>query len=86
MFAWRVRDLVTASTATVLAVLVFAGAYFLASRLVFPSSAEKFTDLNTHYFRVRRFIFAMLILMVAVQWLFLLSLLIARCLVVYLLL
>lgn len=74
MFAWRVRDLVTASTATVLGVLVFASAYFLASRLVFPSSPENFTDLDTHYFRVRRVIFAMLILMVGVQWLFLLSL------------
>ncbi len=74
MFSWRVRDLVTASTGTVLGVLVFASAYFLASRLVFPSSPENFTDLDTHYFRVRRVIFAMLILMVGVQWLFLLSL------------
>ena len=74
MLAWRVRALVGASTATVLGVLVFAGAYFLASRLVFPSSPENFTDLDTHYFRVRRVIFAMLLLMVAVQWLFLQSL------------
>ena len=74
MFAWRVRDLVTVSTGTVLGVLVFASAYFLASRLVFPSSPQNFTDLDTHYLRVRRVVFAMLILMVAVQWLFLLSL------------
>jgi hypothetical protein len=74
MFAWRVRDLVTASTGMVLGVVVFASAYFLASRLVFPSSPENFTDLDTHYFRVHRIVFAMLILMVAVQWLFLLSL------------
>lgn len=74
MFAWRVRDLVSATTGTVLGVLVFASAYFLASRLVFPSSPEHFTDLDTHYFRVRRIVFSMLILMVIVQWLFLLSL------------
>jgi hypothetical protein len=74
MFAWLVRDQVMASTGMVVGVLVFASAYFLASRLVFPSNPEDFTDLDTHYFRVRRVIFAMLILMVAVQWLFLLSL------------
>ena len=73
VFAWRVRDVVTASTATVFGVLVFASAYFLASRLVFPSNPEQFTDLDTHYFRVRRVVFAMLILMVGVQWLFLLA-------------
>lgn len=73
VFAWRVREVVTASTATVFGVLVFASAYFLASRLVFPSNPEKFSDLDTHYFRVRRFVFAMLITMVAVQYAFLLS-------------
>jgi hypothetical protein len=57
MFAWRVRDLVSATTGTVLGVLVFASAYFLASRLVFPSNPEHFTDLDTHYFRVRRIVF-----------------------------
>lgn len=74
MFSWRVRDLVTATPGMVLGVLVFASAYFLASRLVFPSNPENFTDLDTHYFRVRRIVFAMLIVMVGVQWLFLLSL------------
>lgn len=73
LFAWRVRDVVTASTATVLGVLVFSSAYFLASRLVFPSNPEHFSDLDTHYFRVRRVVFAMLIIMVAVQYAFLLS-------------
>lgn len=73
MFAWAVQDHVSASRATVLGVLVFASAYFLASRLVFPSDPAKFTDLDTHFFRVRRFVFGMLLLMVAVQWAFLLS-------------
>ncbi len=73
VFAWRVRDAVTASTGTVFGVLVFSSAYFLASRLVFPTSPEQFNDLDTHYFRVRRVVFVMLITMVAVQYIFLLS-------------
>lgn len=73
VFAWLVQDHVVANRFTVLGVVVFASAYFLASRLVFPSAPENFTDLNTHYFRVRRTVFAMLLVMVAVQWAFLLS-------------
>lgn len=73
IFAWIVQDHVVAERFTVLGVLVFASAYFLASRLVFPSDPENFTDLDTHYFLVRKVVFGMLLLMVAVQWLFLLS-------------
>ncbi|MCM0000948.1 MAG: hypothetical protein NBV68_16350, partial [Erythrobacter sp.] len=73
IFAWIVQEHVAADRFTVLGVLVFSSAYFLASRLVFPSDPENFTDLDTHYFRVRRVVFAMLLVMVAVQWAFLLS-------------
>jgi hypothetical protein len=73
IFAWTVQEHVAADRFTLLGVLVFASAYFLASRLVFPSDPENFIDLDTHYFRVRRVVFAMLLVMVAVQWLFLLS-------------
>lgn len=73
IFAWVVQDHVIAERFTVLGVLVFSSAYFLASRLVFPTDPENFTDLDTHYFRVRRVVFGMLLLMVAVQWLFLLA-------------
>jgi len=73
IFAWIVQEHVVAERFTVLGVLVFASAYFLASRLVFPSDPQNFTELDTHYFRVRRVVFGMLLLMVAVQWLFLLS-------------
>lgn len=71
-FAWVVQEHVAADRFTLLGVLVFSSAYFLASRLVFPSDPENFTDLDTHYFRVRRVVFAMLLVMVAVQWAFLL--------------
>jgi uncharacterized membrane protein len=73
IFAWTVQEHVAADRFTLLGVLVFASAYFLASRLVFPSDPENFTDLDTHYFRVRRVVFAMLLVMVAAQWAFLLS-------------
>lgn len=73
IFAWVVQEHVAADRVTVLGVLVFSSAYFLASRLVFPTEPENFTDLDTHYFRVRRVVFAMLLVMVAVQWVFLLS-------------
>lgn len=70
MFAWAVRDVIPVTPAMVLGVVVFAGAYFLASRLVFPSHPEEFADLDTHYFRVHRVVFAMLVVMVLVQWVF----------------
>ena len=70
MFAWLVRDVVAADRFTILGEVVFASAYFLASRLVFPSEPENFVDLDTHYLRVHRVVFAMLIVMVVVQWLF----------------
>ncbi len=73
MFAWPVRSLIPVSTPMVLGVVVFSGAYFLASRLVFPSNPEDFVDLDTHYLRVHRVVFAMLIVMVLVQWLFIMA-------------
>lgn len=73
MFAWLVRESIIASTGMILGVVVFAGAYFLASRLVFPSEPENFVDLDTHYLRVHRIVFAMLVVMVVVQWLFLIT-------------
>lgn len=73
IFAWTVQDHVTATRTTVLGVVVFSSAYFLASRLVFPGDPGRFTDLDTHYLSVRRTVFAMLLVMTAVQWAFLLS-------------
>ncbi len=74
MFSWSVQNLVAVNPATLLAVVGFASAYYLAARLVFPSDPERFRDLDTHYFRVCRTIMAMLIALVAVQWAYLLSL------------
>lgn len=73
MFAWTVRDLVTVTRISMLGVVGFSSAYFLAARLVFPSDPEAFSDLDAHYWQVRRTIFAMLMVMVALQWAFLLA-------------
>lgn len=73
MFAWPIRKLIPVTTPMVLGVVVFSGAYFLASRLVFPTSPEDFVDLDVHYLRVHRIVFTMLIVMVLVQWLFIMA-------------
>ena len=56
-----------------LGVMTFASAYYLAARLVFPGDPENFRNLDTHYFRVSRTIFGILIALVFVQWAYLLS-------------
>lgn len=65
--AWSVRDHLTVSPTTLLAVSIFAGFYYLAARLVFPSQPENFTDLNTHYFRVRRIVMGLLLALLVAQ-------------------
>jgi len=74
MFSWTVRDVMAVNPATLLAVVGFASAYYLAARLVFPGDPERFRDLDTHYFRVCRTVMGMLIALVVVQWAFLLGL------------
>ena len=53
--------------------MVFASSYYLAARLVFPSEPDRFTDLDTHYARVKRVVMVILIVLVFVQWAYLLS-------------
>lgn len=73
MFAWTLRPLVSVSPQMLLGVMTFASAYYLAARLVFPGDPENFRNLDTHYFRVSRTIFGILIALVFVQWAYLLS-------------
>ena len=68
VFDWKVRDLVTVSSDMVTCVTAFAGCYYLAARLVFPSEPEGFTDLDDHFYRVRRVVLGILIVLVFVQW------------------
>ncbi|KLI63879.1 hypothetical protein [Aurantiacibacter marinus] len=73
MFAWTIRPLVSVSPIMLLGVMAFASAYYLAARLVFPSDPDRFRKLDTHYFRVSRTIFGILLALVFVQWAYLLS-------------
>lgn len=70
--AWVARDVVAVSGETLLAVTVFACAYFLAAALVFPRDIERDLDLDEHFFRVRRIVigvlFALLICQLAYYW------------------
>ena len=73
MFSWSVQPLVKVDARTLLGVVCFASAYYLAARLVFPTDPERFPNLDTHYFRVCRTVLGMLIALVFVQWAYLLS-------------
>lgn len=65
--AWTVRADIAVSGTTLMAVAAFASLYFLAARLVFPSHPEGFVDLDVHYFRVRRVVLGLLLVLLAAQ-------------------
>lgn len=65
--AWAVRDLLSVSGTTLMAIMLFASAYFLAAHLVFPDRVPEQGDLDPHYFRVRRVVIAILLLLLLVQ-------------------
>lgn len=65
--AWVAREDIAVSSTTLMAVAAFASLYFLAARLVFPSHPEGFADLDVHYFRVRRIVLGLLLILLAAQ-------------------
>lgn len=71
--AWTVRADIAVSGTTLMAVAAFASLYFLAARLVFPSHPEGFADLDVHYFRVRRVVLGLLLVLLAAQLAYYLS-------------
>ena len=73
LFAWVVQEQIKFAADTVLAVLAFSSAYYLAARLVFPSDAAQFEDMDTHFYRVRRLVLGILLVLFGAQWLFILS-------------
>ena len=73
LFAWAIQDAITMGPATVTLVIAFASSYYLAARLVFPTVPDGFTDLDDHFYRVRRVVLAILIALVFVQWAYLIS-------------
>lgn len=68
LFAWGIREQIEVSSATVTLVIAFASSYYLAARLVFPTVPSGFTDLDDHFYRVRRVVLSILIALVIVQW------------------
>lgn len=74
LFAWTLREQIAVSSRLLLAVVVFASAYFMAARLVFPSEPDRFASLDQHYFRVHRIVLGILMALVFVQWAYLFTL------------
>ncbi|WP_164114952.1 hypothetical protein [Sphingorhabdus sp. Alg239-R122] len=65
--AWTTRDLLEVNGVTLMSVLVFASSYFLAAYMVFPSQPAKHENLDDHYFRVRRIVIGILLVLVVCQ-------------------
>jgi len=65
--AWVVRDVIAVSGTSLIGVMLFASAYYLAAHLVFPELLPDDGDLDPHYYRVRRTVIAILLLLLFVQ-------------------
>ena len=65
--AWVTRDAIQVSGMTLMAVSVFAGAYYLAASLVFPRGISADADLDDHFFRIRRVVIGVMFALMMVQ-------------------
>lgn len=65
--AWFSRDAIAVSGHSLMAVTVFASAYYLAAHLVFPREPAKHEELDSHYFRVRRIVLGAMLALLACQ-------------------
>lgn len=72
--AWTVRERVAVSGKALMAITVFASAYYLAARLVFPREADAQPDFDAHFFRVRRVVIGVLFALLLCQLAFYASL------------
>lgn len=71
--SWFARDHLSVSGPVLLGGLLFAGSYYLAAHAVFPAAPADHEELDSHYFRVRRWVFGVLTALLAVQLAFWLS-------------
>jgi hypothetical protein len=71
--AWAVRDIAIVTGPTLIAVMLFASSYYLAAQLVFPDVIPKNGDLDQHYFRVKRIVFGIMLVLLLLQLGFYLS-------------
>jgi hypothetical protein len=65
--AWAVRDVIAVSGTSLMSVMLFASAYYLAAHLVFPDPLPNDGNLDPHYYRVRRTVIVILVLLLFVQ-------------------
>ena len=71
--AWSVRDIISVNGATLMAIMLFASSYYMAAHLVFPDDIPTDGNLDPHYFRVRRIVVGVLLVLLFVQLGFYLS-------------
>jgi hypothetical protein len=60
--AWALREVIPVHYLALLFGLVVTGGYYLAAMLVFPRSIQGGADLDNHYFQVKRWVLAVVIL------------------------
>lgn len=65
--AWIVRTQIVVSAHALMAVMAFAGAYYLAAALVFPRQVDEQPDFDAHFFRVRRIVIGVLLALLLCQ-------------------
>lgn len=65
--AWLTRGLVRVSGESLFFISAFAGAYYMAARLVFPRDFDELSDLDQHFFRLRRIVIGILLVLLVVQ-------------------
>jgi hypothetical protein len=65
--AWVARTVIEVSGMTLMMVSAFAGAYYLAAALVFPRGIGADTDLDDHFFRIRRTVIGVMLVLLLVQ-------------------
>lgn len=59
--AWVTRDVIAVSGRALVAVALFAGAYYLAAALVFPKAVGEEENLDDHFFRMRRIVIGVML-------------------------
>lgn len=65
--AWVSRDLIHVSGLTLVGITAFAGSYYLAASLVFPRAMDGQVDLDDHFFRVRRIVIGVMLVLLITQ-------------------
>jgi hypothetical protein len=65
--AWTMRDIVGVSGRSLMAITAFASAYYLAAHLVFPREVDDQPDFDAHFFRVRRVVIGVMLVLLLCQ-------------------